>query len=72
MSNEVEEKLIFRNAEDLVSYLDKEAEALARDEVELVHQGVAQVAGPCRGLHEDGLETRRGGMGPTSSVSSGK
>ena len=58
MSNEVKEELIFRNAEDLVSNLDKETESLAGHQVELVHKCVAEVAGPGGGLHEDGLATR--------------
>ena len=45
MPDEVEEELVLRDAEDLVSDLDEKAEPLAGDEVESFHDSLAEVPG---------------------------
>ena len=78
MPDEVEEEFVLRDAEDLVSDLDEKAEPLAGDEVESLHDSLAEVPGSGAGLHQGGLETvvcigrRMREDFFTSSVSSGK
>jgi hypothetical protein len=57
MPDEVKEELILRDAEYLVGDLDEEAEPLAGDQVELLHEAAAEVAGPRGGLDQAGLGT---------------
>lgn len=56
VADKVEEKVLFRNGDDLISDFNKEAEAFVRLEREPLRDALTKVLGPCRRIHFKGLK----------------
>ena len=56
MAHEIEEKVSLRNRDNFVGNFDKEAESLARPQVEALRDALAEVFRPRRGIDLEGLQ----------------